>query len=26
VLDVLQRGGIQHVGMVTERPPRSRSR
>ena len=26
VLDVLQRGGIQHVGMVTERPARSRSR
>jgi biopolymer transport protein TolR len=26
VLDILQRGGIQHVGMVTERPPRGRSR
>jgi len=26
VLDTLQRGGIQHVGMVTERPPRGRAR
>jgi biopolymer transport protein TolR len=26
VLDVLQRGGIQHVGMVTERPAPERSR
>jgi biopolymer transport protein TolR len=24
VLDILQRGGIQHVGMVTERPPKGR--
>ena len=26
VLDILQRGGIQHVGMVTERPPKGRGR
>jgi biopolymer transport protein TolR len=26
VLDILQRGGIQHVGMVTERPEKRRGR
>ena len=26
VLDILQRGGIQHVGMVTERPAKGRGR
>ena len=26
VLDILQRGGIQHVGMVTERPVKGRGR
>jgi biopolymer transport protein TolR len=26
VLDILQRGGIQHVGMVTERPKKGRER